>query len=332
MNPTAKPVVLEPQAAKQVSDWTHTAKLLCCRVDPRGKYVFAGGIDYTIQRWEIANAKKTPMLGHQNWVRTLGFSPDGTILYSGAYDGRLLAWETNAASPKPVREIPAHQGWLRGLAVSQDGQRIATCGNDMLVKVWSAPDGKLIGELAGHPNIVYCVHFVPGSHDLVSGDIVGNIYHWKVEEGKKTRAFDVKEIFFHIGDKAPFGGIINLSFSHDGKTLTASGLHKASNALAGNRRPIAVSFDWATGEKRTRYESLKKEIDGTMWRTLHHPTGNVIGILEKQVGFWNPGSPDVTHLAATPSEIYDCDLHPNQVDLYTAHHDGHVRGLRFGRA
>jgi len=332
MTPTKTPVTLDPANAKVVTDWAHTSNLLCCRADPTGKYVVAGAIDHTIQRWEIATAKKTALVGHTNWVRTLGFAPDGKTLYSGAYDGRLLSWDMTTASPKPVRDVPAHHGWVRGLAVSQDGQRIATCGNDNLVKIWSAQDGKLVRELSGHPCNVYCVHFVPGSHECVSGDVMGNIYHWKTDDSKPTRTFDVKEIFFHIGDLAPFGGIINLTFSPDGSTLTTCGLHKSSNALAGNRRPVVVSFDWKTGAKRPKQESLKKELDGTVWRAIYHPTGTLIGVFEKQVGFWNPGTPDVSHLAATPSEIFDCDLHPNQLTLFTAHHDGHLRSLSIGRS
>jgi hypothetical protein len=331
MNPTPKTVVLEPQTAKVVADWTHTANLLCCRADPTGRFVVAGAIDHTIQRWEMATGKKTPMIGHQNWVRTLGFAPDGKTLYSGGYDGRLLAWEVGAEVPRPFRDIPAHRGWVRGLAVSGDGLLIATCGNDRLVKVWSAADGRRIREYQGHAHVPYCLVFVPGSHELVSGDTFGHIHHWKADEAKPSRSFEVKEIFHHIGDLAPFGGIISLAFSPDGRTLTASGLHKATNALAGNRRPVAVSFDWKTGEKRTRHESLKKEIDGTVWRALYHSSGTLIGVFEKQVGFWNATDPDVSHLAATPSDIYDCDLHPNQIDLLTAHYDGHLRTMRIGR-
>jgi WD40 repeat protein len=331
MTPTKTPVTLDLSAAKVVTDWAHAANLLCCRVDPTGKFVVAGAIDHTVQRWEVATGRKTALIGHQNWVRALGFSPDGKTLYSGAYDGRLLTWEIGAETPKPIKDTPAHQGWLRGLAVSSDGQLVATCGNDKLVKVWSASDGKLIRELPGHAHVPYCLHFVPGSRELVVGDTFGNIHHWKADDAKPSRSFEMKEIFHHIGDLAPFGGIINLAFSPDGGTLTVSGLHKASNALAGNRRPVAVSLDWKTGEKRPKHESLKKEIDGTMWRAMYHPTGTLIGVFEKQVGFWNAGAPDVAHLATTPSEIYDCDLHPNQADLYTAHYDGHLRAIRIGR-
>ncbi|MCA9062747.1 MAG: hypothetical protein KDA96_06800 [Planctomycetaceae bacterium] len=315
----------DPKAAQQTQDWEHNSRLLCCRVDPTGRCVVAGGTDYTVQRWEIATGVKTALTGHDNWVRTLGFSPDGAILYSGGYDGQLISWDIGAAAPQPERRIQAHQGWLRGLAVSSDGQRLATCGNDRLVRVWSAVDGQLIRELPGHSSIPYCVHFVPGSQELVSGDITGSIHHWPSDDGQLVRKFDASEIHNLIGDIAPFGGIINLTFSPDGKRLTVTGLHRTSNAPAGNRRAVALSFDWTSGEKLPKQESIKKELDATMWRALYHPTGTMLGVVEKEIGFWNQGEEDAFHLLATPSDIFDFDLHPNQLDLYTAHFDGHVR-------
>jgi WD40 repeat protein len=326
--PSTAPPAFEAKATRAVHDWAHDSKLLCCRVDPTGRYVVAGALDSTIQRWEIATGAKSTLAGHENWVRTLGFSPDGATLYSGGYDGRLLVWETAADTPQPVRTIATGHGWLRGLAVSSDGQRLATCGNDRLVRVWSAADGQLLREHAGHPQIAYCVHFVPGSHDLVSGDVIGNVFHWRGDNGQLERQFDGAEIHNLIADLAPFGGIVNLAFSPDGKRLTACGLHKTTNAPAGNRRAVALSFDWATGEKYPKQESLTKELDGTMWRALYHPSGVMLGIVEKEIGFWKDGEEDAFHMAATPSEIYDLDFHPNQIDLFTAHYDGHVRSWR----
>lgn len=123
---------------------------------------------------------------------------------------------------------------------------------------------------------------------------------------------DPHEIFSHVGDIAPFGGVINLSFSPDGQRLTASGLHKVSNAPAGNRCAVAGSFNWGTGEKLAKQECLKKELDATMWRALDHQTGTMMGIAEKCICFCNPGAEDVFHVADTPSDIFDCDLPPLQ--------------------
>ncbi|MEY3174910.1 MAG: hypothetical protein RLZZ436_2824 [Planctomycetota bacterium] len=321
-----------PHAAHNLSDWTATAKLLCCRVDPAGKFVAAGAIDHTIQRWEIATGQRVTLAAHENWVRMLSFSPDGSTLHSGGYDGRWIAWDIHAETPQPRQIIQAHQGWLRGLAVSHDGLRVVTCGNDRLVKVWSTTDQQVISTLTGHPHIPYCVQFVPGSYEVVSGDIVGNIFHWNADHGGPARKFDASEIHSNVGDLAPFGGIISLTFSPCGKRITASGLHKVSNAPAGNRRAVAVSFDWATGEKLPKQECLRKDLDATMWRAVYHPGGTLIGIAEKEIGFWNPGEEDVFHLVPTPEHIFDCDLHPNQIDLYTAHFDGHLRAFRLAAA
>jgi WD40 repeat protein len=318
----------DPRVARSLCDWSGTAKLLCCRVDPLGRFVVAGGIDHAIQRWELATGNRTTLAGHDNWVRTLSFAADGGTLHSGACDGRWIAWEIAAEAPQPRHSVQAHTGWLRSLAVSHDGQRVVTCGNDRLVKVWSTSDGGLISTFSGHPHIPYCVQFVPGTYEVVSGDIVGNLFHWIDESGVPARKFDVSEIYSHVGDLAPFGGIINLSFSPCGKKVTVCGLHKVSNAPAGNRRAVAVSFDWATGEKLLKQECLRKDLDATMWRALYHAKGTLIGVLEKEIGFWNPAEADVFHLLETPSPIFDCDLHPNQIDLYTAHFDGHVRGHR----
>lgn len=323
-----QPNSFDPRAARSLSDWAWTAKLLCCRVDPAGRCVVAGAIDHTIQRWDIATGSRTPLIGHTNWVRTLGFSPDGNTLHSGAYDGRWIAWDMSTELPQPRQTVEAHAGWVRGLAVSHDGQQVVTCGNDRTVRVWSATDGKLLRTLAGHPHIPYSVQFVPGTCEVVSGDIVGNIFHWHANSDQPARKFDAAEIHSHVGDLAPFGGIISLTFSPCGKRITASGLHKVSNAPAGNRRAVAVSFDWATGEKLPKQECLRKDLDATMWRAIYHSGGTLIGIVEKEIGFWNPGEEDAFHLVATPEHIFDCDLHPNQTDLYTAHFDGHVRAFR----
>jgi len=315
----------DPRATHTTHDWAHTARLLCCRVDPTGRHVVAGATDHTVQRWEIATGTRVPLLGHTNWVSALGFSPDGATLYSGSYDGRLIAWETAAANPQPLRAHTAHAGWLRGLAVSGDGQTIATVGNDRLVKLWSATTGESLRTLEGHPQQVFCVQWVPGTRELVSGDCLGNIQHWSADDGKLLRQFEVRDTVSLIGDIAPFGGVLNLAFNRDGTRLTAGGLFKVSNAPAGNRRAVATTFDWKSGTRSVRQESVKAERDATLWRAVHHPRGPLLGIVAKELGFWEPESVELFHLHPTPSDLFDFDLHPNGLDLFTAHFDGHLR-------
>jgi hypothetical protein len=54
----------------------------------------------------------------------------------------------------------------------------------------------------------------------------------------------------------------------------------------------------------------------------------MLGVVEKEIGFWKDGQEELFHLVSSPSDIFDFDLHPNHVDYFTAHYDGHVRGWR----
>ena len=92
----------------------------------------------------------------------------------------------------PARTIEAHTGWLRGLAVSPDGQRIASCGNDNLVKLWNAADGSPLLSLPGHAANVFSVLFHPNGEWLLSGDLLGQVNQWELQSGKLMRTFDAK--------------------------------------------------------------------------------------------------------------------------------------------
>lgn len=325
-SPVAAP--LDARKTQEIRSWKHDARLLALRVDPTGRFVFAGATDYTIQRWEIATEKKTPMKAHDNWVRALGCSTDGNLLFSGGYDGRLLTWEAAAAEPTPIRSIQAHQGWLRAIAVSPDGQWIATGGNDRVVRLWSSKDGQAVREFVGHPHFVFSLAFHPDGNDLVSGDVLGNILHWKVATGEQVRKLDATEMHSEIGDWSHYGGVLSVAFSRDGKRLSATGLHKTSNALANGQEGVSFQYDWEAGTRTRKQESVAEQRSAMMWRGIWHASGQFIGSLSEHLGFWQADQDDLYHAIDMKAAIFDMDLHPNQQELYTAHFDGQVKTMR----
>ncbi|OYW17381.1 MAG: hypothetical protein B7Z55_12630, partial [Planctomycetales bacterium 12-60-4] len=167
----------------------HDAPLIACRFDPTGRFVFAGAQDNKVLRWDLMTEGKTNLPAHDSWVRSFGFSTAGDVLVTGGYDGRLVWWPAAAEAPpaapaaegqpaplpelKPVRVVDAHAGWIRAVAVSPDGQFLASCGNDLKVKLWQMSDGSFVREFAGHERHIYNVAFHPSGQRLVSGDLMG---------------------------------------------------------------------------------------------------------------------------------------------------------------
>ena len=78
---------------------------------------------------------------------------------------------------------------------------VATGGNDNLVKLWSAADGKPVRTFTGHANRVYSVLFHPDGKRLISGDLMGSVRVWELASGKEVGVFDAKEL--HTYDARP---------------------------------------------------------------------------------------------------------------------------------
>ena len=308
--------------------WKHSAPLIGCRCDPTGRYVFASAMDSTVQRWDLEGEPRAALGGHDSWLRAIGFSPDGKQTYTAAYDGRICFWDTESDSVDPKRQIDGHEGWIRWLAVHAEGQVLATAGNDLLVKLWSADTGELIHTLEGHKKHIYSLLFHPDGKLLLSGDLEGIVNVWEIATGELLRSFAAKDLHtYHRGQQVDYGGVRCMAVSPDRKQLACGGLHKGTNPFAGVQEPLVVVFDWKSGEQIRTHEATEIE-RGIVWR-LHYASDTVLlGASGGGTGgfllFWDTEKTQ-SHKFKLPNTILDMDVHPNGVDVVTAHYDGQIR-------
>ncbi|HEX3147352.1 MAG TPA: WD40 repeat domain-containing protein [Gemmataceae bacterium] len=328
----------------------HTSPLIGCRFDPSGRYLFVSAQDDTLQRFDLLTGRKTAMLGHQSWVRGIAFSPttaeagplhlsppanglgalalvaarpaSSFTLVTGDYHGKLIWWDGAADTPAPVRTVLAHDGWCRAVAMSSDGKTVASCGNDHLVKLWSAADGKPVRTLEGHDSPVYNVAFHPTGSRLVSCDLKGVIKDWDLSTGKVVRELDAKVLHkYDTGFRADIGGARGMAFSADGATLACTGITNVSNAFAGIGNPIVVQFDWKDGKPKQL--KPKEAYQGTGWGVALHPAGFTIaagGAANGRIWFW-VGDENV-HKVDVPVNCHDMAVHPSGTALAIAGHNG----------
>lgn len=320
--------VADPALTYVAAEWEHSSPLVACRFDPLGRYVFAGAEDMTVQRFALADGAKTAFAGHESWVRALAFVDGGETLVSGGYEGRLIWWPAAAAEPKPARTVEAHVGWLRALVASPDGKLLASCGNDGKVRLWNAADGTKIAEFAGHERPVWTVEFHPSGQYLISGDLMGVVQQWETATGKLVRTFDAKDLHsYNGGQQVDFGGVRTIAFSPDNKYVVCGGLHKAENPLGAVHDPLGIVFDWETGAAAHRYEPA--DLKGSAWRIQYHRDGYAImtsgGSSGGQLLFFKNTETKEFHRFALPALARDGDLHPDGIQIATAHSDRKVR-------
>lgn len=320
----------DPKQAHVASQWKHGRPLIACAFDPAGRYLFTSSEDYTLQRWEMAGGAKTAWPAHDSWINDIAFLPDGQTVITAGCDDRLIYWPTADEKPAPIRTVEAHRGWVRCLSVSPDGKMIASGGNDNLVKLWDAADGKLIRQFEGHPLNVYSTLIHPDGKTLLSGDQGGELRQWNIADGKLVRTFDAKELLTDNRQGVRYGGVRGIAVSPDGKHVACCGLHKATNPLGAVNEPIVLQFDWGSGKKvRTHVAS---GVRGIAWQVFYLSDGTLVtgsgGSGGGYLIFWKPEGEKELHKLKLPDTLRDMDLHPDGLQLATAHHDSQVRITR----
>jgi WD40 repeat protein len=335
---------LDPTHARIEFDLKAGRPLIGVRFDPSGRFVFASAEDDTIRRFDLLTGAAVTLSGHRGWVRGMAFTPsmapgdvakfernrDGLAmlagnaprlplptprpftLISGDYHGKLIWWAGTADAPRPVREVIAHEGWVRTVAVSPDGKLVASCGNDQLVKLWSAT-GEPVRTLQGHESHVYNVAFHPKEPRLVSCDLKGVVKDWDVATGKLVRDFDAKLLHkYDSGFAADIGGARGMSFAADGSRFACCGITNVSNAFAGVGNPLVIVFDWKGGE--VRQLKPKEAFQGTAWGVAFHAAGYVLaggGGNGGRIWFWKGDEVTSVHQVNVPAGARDFALSPS---------------------
>jgi WD40 repeat protein len=193
----------------------------------------------------VAKEEQTTLRGFSAPVRAVAFSPDGKLLATCCFDGKVGLW--HVAKKQEIKSFKDSDGYdlcfapngktlavagakvahvrlwdldknklsvtieiLQGgpsLAFAPDAKTLAT-GTDKLVKLWDPTTGKERATLKGHQSSITALAYTRDGKLLASGDEGGTVKLWDVATKK-----------VHATIEGYSKEILSVSFSPDGKLL-----------------------------------------------------------------------------------------------------------------
>ncbi len=118
---------------------TYQTMLVQCPPNPNSYSNDLGG--YSVLFRDIATGKELrKSIGHLTWIRSIDYSPDGSLLAVGSNDPTIRMIDT--ATGKEIYCLEGHADWIRSVDFSPDGKIVASCSDDRTVRLWDVSAGK----------------------------------------------------------------------------------------------------------------------------------------------------------------------------------------------
>ena len=142
--------------------------------------------DQTLKLWNIRTGECVRSLwGHQSWVQSVSFSPDGQFLVSGSRDQTVKLWDYRTG--ECLRTLEGHTHRVKAISIHPQGTMIASASDDQTVKLWDVVTGDCLHTLHGHCDWVVAVAFSPCGRWVASGSGDRTIKIWDVDSGRCIR-------------------------------------------------------------------------------------------------------------------------------------------------
>jgi WD40 repeat protein len=144
-----------------------------------------------LQKWSCKDHTREPS---NVYTVAYGGKPGAEFVIFGGSDKILRKWDVKTGDIMEVK----HPGEVVAVAVTADGSRVATGGDDGIIRIWNLADlgnqAKRPAELKGHDATIQQMVFSPANPKvLVSAGDDGRIMAWNVERGCRTQQSELQE-------------------------------------------------------------------------------------------------------------------------------------------
>ena len=259
-----------------------------------------------------SETNKTHILGrHSDIVTSVTFSPDGSCIASGSYDGTVRIWNPRLSwtideevsfkdlrmvdmsrdggwivtasrhhiqvwrvteTVTKVNELITEDGWC--LAVSCDGSRVVIGCQDWSFQVWSHLTNTMECQMSGHSDFVKSVAFSYDGCHVVSGSSDKTVRIWDCHTGSEVALYQHSNM------------VTCVAFSRDG-----------GGVAFGSRDGTVCVWNPSTGQINRGLESESERWNAVLSIAFSHDDSHVISGSWSGVWIWNLTTNESTPLS-----------------------------------
>ena len=148
--------------------------------------------------------------GHSSRITALAYSPNGHLVASASYDGKVCLWNSETGSL--VQTLNGHDGRVHCLAFQPGGNLLASGGYDETVRLWNYKSGEELQQFNDQEGAVNSLAWTPDGSGLASS-------HGELVCFRELERQDSKRIMRGHQDD-----VTGLSFHPNGQRLASSSL------------------------------------------------------------------------------------------------------------
>jgi WD40 repeat protein len=260
-------------------------------------------VDSVLRQTAYGVVEYNSLLGHQDKVLAIAFSPDGAIVASGSVDRTIKLWQPDGTL---VKTLTGHNDEILDLAFSPNGQVLASASGDGTVKLWSR-QGELLRTLKGHGGGVYGVAFSPDGQAIASSAGDGTVKLWHLD-GKLLRTI-----------KGHQGEVWGVDFS---PILLSQGRTEERYILASASRDNTVKIWSASG----RLLAVLQGHSSTVRAVTFSPDGKILATAsdDRTVKLWQLNGTLLATLQGHSAPVEAVKFSPDGQKLVTASWDNTI--------